>query len=148
MPRQIAVLLLLIVSCGFARSSPAEATRPIPSWAANFLRSWYASFNQGDAAGIASLFSEGARLGDLQGRTAILKSLEAQFEKTQYQCTGAYDGLKTLGNLTVAWGHESCLSTSLVDGRKDQWNERWLLVFEKTTPDQWLLTRETYERLR
>lgn len=147
LPR-IAVLVLLIVSCGFASSSRAEPTRPIPSWAGEFLRSWYASFNRGDAIGLASLFSESARLEELHGRAAILKSLEAQFEKTQYQCAGAYDGLRILGNLAVAWGHESCVGTSRVDGRKDQWRERWLLVFERTAPDQWLLTRETYERLR
>jgi ketosteroid isomerase-like protein len=125
-------------------AAPALAP-PVPEWATNFLRAWYYSFNRGDASGVAALFSDDARLQETAGRAEIQKRLAAEFEKTQRRCQGDFDGFKVLGDLAVGWGHESCVETTRSAGKAPPTKEQWLLVFEMAAPEQWLLTRETYQ---
>jgi ketosteroid isomerase-like protein len=147
MLRWIAILLLGTVlgsSSTPVSAAPALAPR-VPEWATTFLSAWYYSYNRGDALGVAALFSENARLGETKGRAEIQKTLAAEFEKTQHQCHGDFDGFKVLGNLAVGWGHETCVETTRNAGKAPPTKEQWLLVFEMAAPGQWLLARETYE---
>lgn len=147
MLRWIAVLLLATVlgsSSASVSAAPAAPSR-VPEWATTFLSAWYYSYNRGDATSVAALFSEDARLGETKGRAEIQKRLAAEFEKTRRRCQGNFDGFEVLGNLAVGWGHETCVSTRSAGDSELGTKERWLLVFQMTTPGQWLLTRETYE---
>jgi ketosteroid isomerase-like protein len=146
MSRWIAILLLgTVFGASSTPVSAAPSLRPrVPDWATTFLSAWYHSFNRQDASGVAALFSENARLGATTGRAEIQKTLAAEFEKTQRQCQGDFDGFKVLGDLAVGWGHETCVETTRNVGKAARTRERWLLVFEMTAPGQWLLTRETY----
>jgi ketosteroid isomerase-like protein len=147
MLRWIAILLLGTVlgsSSTPVSAVPAPAPR-VPEWATTFLSAWYYSYNRGDAAGVAALFSEDARLGETKGRAEIQKTLTAEFEKKQRRCQGNFDGFRVLGELAVGWGHESCVEMTRIAGKAAPTKERWLLVFELAAPGQWLLTRETYQ---
>ena len=147
MLRWIAILLVgTVLGSSLIPVSAAPPLAPhVPEWASKFLSAWYYSFNRGDASGVAALFSENARLGETEGRAEIQKRLAAEFEKTQRQCQGDFDGFKVLGDLAVGWGHESCDEKTRNAGKVARTKEQWLLVFEMAAPGQWLLTRETYE---
>jgi ketosteroid isomerase-like protein len=147
MLRWIAIFILGTVLGSYlipVSAGPSLAPR-VPEWAVEFLSAWYYSFNRGDASGVAALFSQNARLEETEGRAEIQKRLAAEFEKTQRQCQGDFDGFKVLGDLAVGWGHETCVEETRNAGKTDRTKERWLLVFERAAPGQWLLTRETYE---
>jgi len=138
---------LLAVVLAFSAPPCLAQTPDVPDWANSFLRSWYSSYNRGDAAAVAALFSEDARLLDLKGRASIRKAMADDFAKTKYQCAGGFDGFRLLGDLAVGWGGESCRETSRDNGKATDTKERWLLVFERAGPNEWLLVRETYENL-
>jgi ketosteroid isomerase-like protein len=147
MLRWIAILILSTALGSLSTPVSAAPGLPprVPDWATSFLSAWYHSFNGQDASGVAALFSENARLGETTGRAEIQKTLAAEFEKTQRQCQGDFDGFKVLGDLAVGWGHETCVERNV--GKAIRTKERWLLVFEMTAPGQWLLTRETYQAI-
>ena len=104
--RWIAILFLAIVlGSSLIPVSAAPPSAPhVPEWAAKFLSAWYYSFNQGDASGVAVLFSEKARLQETVGRAEIQKTLAAEFEKKQRRCQGDFDGFKVLGGSCCGLG--------------------------------------------
>jgi uncharacterized protein (TIGR02246 family) len=118
---------------------------PVPAWATDFLHRWYLAFNQGDAPAVAALFTPDARFATFEGRSAIEKSVAADFAQASYHCDGEFEGLRELGTLAVAWGHESCLEKPTGAPAASHTRERWLLVFERQADGRWLLARETYE---
>jgi len=133
---------------GTAASAHTEPRAETPSWAHDFLKRWYVSYNAGDAAGVAMLFAPDARLGEISGRAAIEASLASDFERTTYRCTGRFDGIRVLGTLAVAWGYESCLETSKANGDTRRTDERWLLTFRHQANGSWLLADETFEPVK
>jgi len=136
----LVVATATLVCATTSASSPSRS----PAWAKEFLSRWYAHFNASDASGIAAMFTLDARFGAERGRDAISSSLAADFSKTQYHCNGNYDDFRELGDLAVAWGHESCLETTRADGTSLRTYERWLLVFRRQPDGTWLLSEETY----
>jgi ketosteroid isomerase-like protein len=70
--------------------------------------------------------------------------MAADFLKTQYLCAGNYDGVRELGDLAVAWGHESCLETTKASQKTVRTYERWLVVFRRQPDGTWLQSEETF----
>jgi ketosteroid isomerase-like protein len=135
----------------------APATSPVPSWAGTFLDSWYTAYNNGDAAGVAALFTRDALLGFnngraggsvAMGRAGIEAALTTVFARSRYTCRGSYDGVQQLGTLAVAWGHESCLERPKNSTTTGRTYKRWLRVFALQISDQWAITREESESIQ
>ena len=144
--RRLLLSLTAAALRGTVAAPAAAAPRvAVPEWAADFLRRWYAAFNQGDAAAVAALFTSDARFATLEGRSAIEKGIAADFAQASYRCEGEFDGLRELGTLAVGWGHEACLEKPTGASAASHTKERWMLVFERQADGRWLLTRETYE---
>jgi hypothetical protein len=92
--RSAIVVGLLIAACGLS-ATPAQVD--VPAWAAAFLQSWYSAYNDGDAAGLAALYSSDALLGinnghngalGATGAPAIGASLAKESEKSRRTCEG------------------------------------------------------------
>ena len=132
----------------FLPSATAQQAPVVPKWAKDFLQSWYAVYNAGDAAGVASLFTADGTLGPDKGRAAIAASLEKAFAATRYRCEGKFDGLRELNGLAAAWGVETCTETPKSKGQPVATKERWLIVFEHQADGKWLILRETWEDLK
>jgi ketosteroid isomerase-like protein len=160
--RYATVLLYLLSTSALANARPSAS---IPDWAKEFLQSWYAAYNKGDAAAVSSFFDTDAwlvsagpsgttRINGIEttyagtsamGRRSIEGLLASNFATTQYTCSGSYDGLQQLGNLAVAWGHESCLKQPKNATTAERTQERWLRVFAIQMSGRWVVTRETFE---
>jgi uncharacterized protein (TIGR02246 family) len=141
MSSTVAALILAALAPG----AVAAPHTPVPDWATDFLRRWYLAFNQGDAAAVAALFTPDARFATLEGRAAIEKGIAADFSQATYHCEGDFEGLRELGTLAAAWGHESCIEKPTGAPAGKRTHERWMLVFERQADGRWLLSRETYE---
>jgi ketosteroid isomerase-like protein len=153
--RGATAVVFLLAGCARAH---VPAASPIPSWAATFLDSWYSAYNNGDAAGVATLFAPDAVFGGNTGhtesaatasvaigRTAIEGSLAADFARMHYTCRGSYDGVQEFGVLAVAWGHESCLRQPKDSTKTQQTYKRWLRVFGVQESGKWVVTQEAFE---
>jgi hypothetical protein len=88
-----AVLALWSLASGVSAQDPTI----IPRWAQDFLQRWYAAYNGGDAATVASLFTAGGNLGRDEGREAIEVGLKRAFSATSYCCTGRFEALREIG---------------------------------------------------
>jgi ketosteroid isomerase-like protein len=135
-------LLCLAPPCASAQEEAA-----VPQWAEDFLRSWYAAYNRGDAVAVASFFTSTAKLGPDQGRGAIQGSLNKAFSKTNYNCTGRFESIREIGDLAVGWGVDTCTETPKPIGSPATTKERWLAVFERQPDGRWLISRETWQDL-
>jgi ketosteroid isomerase-like protein len=158
-----ATVLLYLLSASALANAPSSGS--IPDWAKDFLQSWYAAYNKGDAAAVASFFDTDAWLvsagpagttningiettyaGTAEiGRHSIEGLLARNFATTQYTCSGSYDGVQQLGTLAVGWGHESCLKQPKNSRTTERTHEHWLRVFALQMSGRWVITRETFE---
>jgi uncharacterized protein (TIGR02246 family) len=119
-----------------------------PVWARDFLIEWYSSYNAGDAARVASLFTADAILGSDKGRTAIETGLARAFAATDFKCSGYFESFRQIEGLAVGWGVDTCTETQKADGTRRRSKERWLIVLERQGDGKWLIARETWEDLR
>ena len=141
--RAVIQLAAATMALACATSHAATASRA-PPWAMEFMARWYAYYNAGDAHGLSGMFAPDARFGLDHGRSAIAASMAADFLNTQYVCAGAYEGVRELEDMAVAWGHESCLETTRADHKSVRTHERWLLVFRRQPDGTWQLSEETF----
>ena len=123
-----------------------------PEWAKDHLSAWYEAFNAGDAAGVTRLYAPDAvRMPPgrerVRGQAAIQADFTGEFATTRYYCSGDYDGFQTMGDMAVAWGHDTCTATSKSDGATESTKERWLAAFERQPSGEWLIVHETWEVL-
>jgi uncharacterized protein (TIGR02246 family) len=121
----------------------------IPQWTAEHLQAWYVAFNAGDAAGVSRLYAEDAvRLppdgAPARGRVAIQASFASNFRETSFECSGANDEVRVMGNMAVAWGHDSCTATPKAGEGSRTTLSRWVAVYERLA-GEWLIVHETWE---
>jgi uncharacterized protein (TIGR02246 family) len=138
----LALALWVVVPCALAQEAAA-----VPKWADEFLHSWYAAYNRGDATAVASLFTDSAKLGPDRGRGAIQANLKRAFAKTNYNGTGRLETIREIGELAVGWGVDTCIETPKPNGTPVTTIERWLVVFERQPDGRWLISRETWQDL-
>lgn len=138
----VVLALWIVVPSAFAHEVGV-----IPKWAEEFLRSWYAAYNRGDATAVANLFTDSAKLGPDQGRGAIQANLKQAFARTNYNCTGRFEAIREIGELAVGWGVDTCIETPKPSGTPMTTKERWLVVFERQPDGRWLISRETWQDL-
>jgi uncharacterized protein (TIGR02246 family) len=137
-------LALVALSC----RAPAGEASVAPTWAQGFLSDWYASYNAGDAARVADLFTIDATLGGDKGRSAILAGLTRAFGEAEFNCAGHFESFRQIEDLAVGWGVEVCTETEKTNSRSKHTKERWLIVFERQGDGRWLISRETWQDLK
>ena len=139
--RYCASIALWSLASGVSAQDP-----PInPRWAQDFLQRWYASYNGGDAAAVANLFTANGKLGRDERREAIEAGLKRAFSTTSYRCSGRFEALREICDLAVAWGIDTCTETPKPNGSPVTTKERWLIVLERQADGKWLISRETWE---
>ncbi|NNF29706.1 MAG: DUF4440 domain-containing protein, partial [Gemmatimonadetes bacterium] len=79
------------MSVGTARSGNA------PEWAVQSLEQWYQAYNGRDAEALADLYTRDARVGDAQGRAAIIGRFRNGWAEEDDRCTGSYDAFQLVG---------------------------------------------------
>lgn len=120
-----------------------------PEWAQERLSAWYAAFNAGDAAAVASLYApEAVRLppdGEpMRGRAAIEEAFAERFRMTRFECEAEFDGIQVIGDLGTAWGHDRCTITPKSGEASETTASRWLVVFHRQG-DDWFVAYTTSE---
>ena len=121
----------------------------VPQWAVDELQAWHVAFNAGDAAGLSRHYAEDAvRLppdgAPARGRGAIQASFAADFRETSFECSGANDEVRVMGNMAVVWGHDNCRETPKAGGSGRTTLSRWMVVYERLG-GEWLIVHETWE---
>ena len=107
-----------------------------PGWAVESLTDWYAAYNGRDASAIAELYTRDARVGDVQGRNAIMANFESGWAETADTCSGAYDGFEIVDNIAAGWGRDVCTLAGATT------TSRWLTFHERQTDGSWLMSRD------
>jgi uncharacterized protein (TIGR02246 family) len=121
----------------------------VPQWTADELQAWYVARNAGDATGLSRHYAEDAVLlppdgAPVRGREGIHASFAADFRETSFECSGANDEVRVMGNMAVAWGHDSCTETPKAGGSGRTTLSRWMSVYERLG-GEWLIVYETWE---
>ena len=113
-----------------------------PAWAMESLEQWYEAFNARDAEAIADLYTADARVGDAQGRAAIIADFEAEWAEADLECYGGYDAFHLVGTLAAGWGRDFC-----TDGATGEHAgaSRWVAVHELQADGSWLMIRDRGE---
>lgn len=109
-----------------------------PDWAVESLESWYVGYNGRNASALAGLYTSDARIGEAQGRNAIMASFEAGWAETDDTCSGAYDGFQIVDNIAAGWGRDFCVDNN---GGPDTLS-RWLTFHERQPDGSWLVIRD------
>ena len=135
----LAALSLLLVG---AWSQPAQAQ--VPDELADLIPSWAEAFNAGDAAGVASHYTEDAirmpPVGDFQqGREAIAADV-ANYAGVSISLR-AYGGLVD-GKTGSQWGAFRLMGTA-EDGTAVEFSGRWMNALKKTA-DGWKIYRDIW----
>jgi len=153
---QSLVLLLTFASCSTPAKAPEASADSVASADPAALRDtiqarereWSAAFVAGNAAGIATLYTEDAAQvqasGDwLRGRDGITKGMQAQFDTLA--ATAREDITEEVipaGNYAVEIGHYSYQGTSKTDKTARSATGRYMVVWRKDADGVWRIHRD------
>ena len=113
-----------------------------PDWARESLASWYERFNARDADGLADLYTADARVGDAEGRAAIIQRFQAGWAESDESCSGGFDDFVVVGSIAAGWGRDTCVVTQGDGSVTTTARSNWLAVFEHQSGDTWLMIRD------
>jgi uncharacterized protein (TIGR02246 family) len=144
------VLLLTVAGCAAPAKAPEAPVDPTALRDAIQAREreWSAAFLAGNAAGVASLYTEdGAQVqasGDwVRGREAITKAMQAQFDTinvaTREDIT---EEVVAAGDYAIEIGHYSFQGTSKADKAARSDAGRYMVLWRKDTDGVWRLHRD------
>lgn len=126
------------------------STRPnggAPTWAVEHLARWYETYNARDVQALADLYTRTARVGDAQGRAAIIRRYQAGWAEDNDTCSGAYDDFMVVGPIAAGWGRDVCVTAPSDGGSATTVHSAWLVVFERQADGSWLLIRDNGEEI-
>ncbi len=143
--RLLPVTLVAWVLLAAIASTPTAA-QDVPAWAQEELDEWYAAYNAQDAERLADLYSADARVGDAQGRSAIISRFESGWADQNRSCSGGFEGFQVVVDLATGWGRDTCTETPKAGGPTSTVRSRWLAVYERQANGRWLCIRDVGER--
>jgi len=115
-----------------------------PDWAREGLANWYERFNARDAEGMADLYTADARVGDVQGRAAIIRDFQNDWAEDNRSCSGGFDDFVVVGSIASGWGRDTCVGAS-DGGDPTTTRSNWLSMFERQADGTWLMIRDRGE---
>lgn len=115
-----------------------------PDWATQSLRQWYEAYNGRDPEALADLYTRDARVGDAQGRAAIIAQFRDGWAEEDDRCAGAYDAFQMVGTLAAGWGRDTCTDATTGEHRS---TSRWVAVHELQPDGTWLMIRDRGEAI-
>jgi uncharacterized protein (TIGR02246 family) len=144
------VLLLTFVGCAPPAKTPEAPVDPtaLRETIQNREKEWSAAFLAGNAAGVASLYTEdGAQVqasGDwARGRDGITKQMQVQFDTlavtTREDIT---EEVFAAGDYVVEIGHYSYQGTSKTDSKPRSAAGRYMVLWRKDADGVWRLHRD------
>ena len=118
-----------------------------PAWARESLARWYETFNARDVQGLADLYTADARVGDAQGRAAIIQRFQAGWAESDESCSGGYDDFVVRGPIAAGWGRDVCVVTPADGESPTTTYSNWLAVYERQADGSWLCIRDHGEAM-
>jgi ketosteroid isomerase-like protein len=116
-----------------------------PAWAQESLARWYETFNARDAEALADLYAVNARVGDAQGRSAIVQSFQDDWAESDATCSGGYDDFFVVGTIAAGRGRDVCTVNPADGGESTTVYSRWLALYEQQPDGTWLCIRDRGE---
>jgi len=114
-----------------------------PEWAQELLAGWYEDFNARNADALVSrYYTPDAKVGEAQGRAAIIARFEADWRESNPRCSGEFSGFQVVGTVATGWGVDTCVVTPAEGGESRTVYSRWIGVYEQQPDGSWLATRD------
>jgi len=113
-----------------------------PGWARETLARWYERFNTRDAESLADLYAADARVGDAQGRAAIIQQFQDNWAESNESCSGGFDDFVVVGSIAAGWGRDTCVGTPEDGGPTATVRSNWLAMYERQSDGSWLCIRD------
>ena len=117
-----------------------------PAWAQESLARWYESFNARDAEALADLYTTDARVGEAQGRSAIIQSFQDDWAESDATCSGGYDDFFVVGTIAAGRGRDVCEVNASDGSGSTTVHSRWLALYEQQPDGTWLCIRDRGEQ--
>jgi len=118
-----------------------------PAWARESLSRWYETFNARDVQALADLYTSDARVGEAQGRSAIIRSFQDGWAEENAMCSGGFDDFFGVGTIAAGRGRDVCTLNPSEGGSPTTVHSNWLAIFEQQADGTWLLIRDYGERV-
>lgn len=118
-----------------------------PDWARVNLARWYETFNARDVQALVGLYSVDARVGEAQGRSAVMKDFQDGWAEENATCSGGFDDFFVVGTIAAGRGRDVCTIDPPGGGGPDTVRSNWLAIFEQQSDGSWLIIRDYGERV-
>ncbi len=142
--------LLLIVACSPTAVEPVEEATEADVEAINSLRDEFIALdNAGDAAGLASLYTNDAVLmppneSAVTGNQAIESWFQTTFDQFTIEFTLASDELEVVGDLAFDGGSYMIALTPKADGEPMEETGKYIIILRKQVDGSWKLVRDIW----